>query len=242
LVFQDLTRLRQLETVRRDFISNISHELRTPLAALKALTETLQDSALDDPPSARRFLAQIELEVDSLSQMVTELLELSRIESGRVPLHFIGKQPQDIAHAAVERLSLQAARAGLTISVDVSPDLPQVLVDPIRIEQVLVNLLHNAIKFTQQGGKVTVSARADDSKMPVEQIIFSVIDTGAGISSIDLPRVFERFYKTDRARSGSGTGLGLAIARHLVEAHGGRIWVESQVGKGSTFFFSLKLA
>jgi two-component system phosphate regulon sensor histidine kinase PhoR len=237
LLFQNLTRLRRLETVRQDFISNISHELRTPLASLKALTETLQESALDDPPAAHRFLLRMETEVDALSQMVEELLELTRIESGRVPLKMTPTSPLQLISQAVERLNLQAQRGGLQVTIDCPPDLPPVLVDARRLEQVIVNLLHNAIKFTPQGGQITLSAQHQP-----ERILFMVADTGVGIPADDLPRIFERFFKTDRARSGGGTGLGLAIARHLVEAHGGGIWAESIEGKGSAFYFSIPIA
>jgi len=237
LLFQNLTRQRQLETVRRDFISNISHELRTPLAALKALTETLQEGALEDPPAARRFLQQIETEVDALSLMTAELLELSRIESGRVPLELKPTPPLDIAQRAYERLRLQAERAGLTLQVACDETLPLVLADGVRLQQVAVNLLHNAIKFTPAGGKIEIGARQDNS-----MIVFYVKDNGIGISPEDLPRIFERFYKADRSRASSGTGLGLAIARHLVEAHNGRIWAESRPGEGSTFYFSVPIA
>jgi two-component system phosphate regulon sensor histidine kinase PhoR len=144
--------------------------------------------------------------------------------------------------SAVERLSLQAERAGLKIIVDIPPGLSPVLADKTRLDQVMVNLLHNAIKFTPDGGKISITAGLVGGKIPPEQIVFSIQDTGVGISPDDLPRIFERFYKADRARSAGGTGLGLAIARHLVEAHGGKIWVESQPGKGSTFYFTLKLA
>jgi two-component system phosphate regulon sensor histidine kinase PhoR len=237
LLFQNLTRQRYLETVRRDFISNISHELRTPLAALKALTETLQENALDDPPAARLFIQRMETEVDSLSQIVSELLELSRIESGRVPLNLKFTAPAEILGPAVERLRLTAERAGLEITVDCPKDLPLMFADPSRLEQVIVNLLHNAIKFTPNGGQIDVSARLISGA-----IAFSVRDTGIGIAEDDLPRIFERFFKADRARSSGGTGLGLAISHHIVEAHGGKIWVESIEGKGSTFSFSIPLA
>lgn len=236
-LFQDVTRQRQTEAIRRDFISNVSHELRTPLAALKALTETLQDGALNDPPAAQHFLAQMETEVDALSLMVAELLELSRIESGRVPLALKPARPVDIVAPARSRLALQAERAGLTLSIVCPDDLPLVLADPARIEQVVVNLLNNAIKFTPEGGNITVSAAVQD-----QAVCFSVADSGIGIEQADLPRIFERFYKVDRARATSGTGLGLAIARHLVEAHGGRIWAESELGRGSTFSFTIPLA
>jgi two-component system phosphate regulon sensor histidine kinase PhoR len=236
MVFQDLTRIRRLETVRRDFISNISHELRTPLASLKALVETLRTGALEDPPAARRFLYHMETEVDALTQMVSELLELSRIESSQVPLIFKPVKPRKLLNKARERLSVQAERNQLVVEVDCPKNLPRVLADKPRLGQALVNLLHNAIKFTPQGGEIILKARQQG-----DMILFSVQDTGEGISADDLTRVFERFYKTDPARSGGGTGLGLAIARHLVEAHQGEIWVESQEGKGSTFFFTIPI-
>jgi two-component system, OmpR family, phosphate regulon sensor histidine kinase PhoR len=235
IIFQDLTRIRRLEMVRRDFVSNVSHELRTPLASLKALAETLDEGALEDPPAARRFLLRMEIEIDNLTQLVQELLELSRIESGRVPLKQAWTDPCQLISPAVERMILQAERAGLRLELDCSQDLPMVYADQSRMEQVLVNLIHNAIKFTPPGGEIVVSA----DNHPLGMVVVSVRDTGAGIPPDALPRIFERFYKTDRSRSGGGTGLGLSISRHLVEAHGGKIWAESEVGKGSTFYFSL---
>ena len=237
LIFQDYTNIRRLETIRRDFISNISHELRTPLASLKALTETLLEGAFDDPPAARRFLKRIETEVDSLALMVQELLELSRIESGKVPLNLLPSSPYDLITAAADRLWLQAERSGLTIAIECPQDLPVVLADPRRIEQVIVNLLHNAIKYSPSESEIILAARQHES-----MIEFSVKDSGIGIADDDLPRIFERFYKADRARSKAGTGLGLAISRHLVEAHQGKIWAESLEGRGSTFYFTLPLA
>lgn len=243
LVFQDMTRVRRLETVRQDFISNISHELRTPLASLKALTETLLDGALDDPPAAHRFLTRIETEVDSLTQIVQELLELSRIESGRVPIQFQQFDPKKLVNSARERLRLQAERAELDVVTEFAPDLPHVMADPPRMEQVLINLIHNAIKFTPKGGTITLHVTpSHNARTGNDEVIFAVQDTGVGIPADDLPRIFERFYKADRSRSGGGTGLGLAIARHLVEAHKGRIWAESIERKGSTFYFSLLAA
>lgn len=234
LLVQDLTRLRRLETVRRDFISNLSHELRTPLASLKALAETLQEGALDDPPAARRFIDQIQIEVDALSQMVTELLELSHIESGRLSLDLQPVAACDLLNSASKRMQLQAGRAGLTLRVQCGDDLPKVRIDAQRMEQVLVNLIHNAVKFTRPGGEVVLVAGSDHGL-----VRFAVRDTGIGIPAEDVPRIFERFYRVDKSRTGSGTGLGLSIAKHIVEAHGGKIWMESIEGQGSTIFFSI---
>ncbi len=237
LLVQDLTRLRRLEIVRRDFVSNLSHELRTPLASLKALTETLNEGALDDPPAARRFLSRIETEVDALTQMVQELLELSRIESGQVTLELKSVDPASLLQAAAERMRMQAERAALTLRVDCPPALPRVRADAPRLEQVLVNLIHNALKFTRPGGALTLWAEAEGAF-----VRFAVQDTGVGIPEDDLPRIFERFYRVEKSRSGGGTGLGLSIARHVVKAHGGKIWAESLEGRGSTFYFTIPIA
>jgi len=237
IILQDLTRVRRLETVRRDFVSNISHELRTPLASLKALVDTLRDGALDDPPAAQRFLDRMDTEVDAMTQMVQELLELSRIESGQVPLRLQPVAVAEVVAPPTERLRPQAERAGLALSLAIPPGLPPVLADAERVQQVVTNLVHNAIKFTPAGGEVTVSATAQQG-----EVIISVRDTGVGIPAADLPRIFERFYKADRARRRGGTGLGLAIAKHIVQGHGGRLWAESREGRGSTFSFSLQAA
>jgi two-component system phosphate regulon sensor histidine kinase PhoR len=234
---QDLTELRRLEMVRRDFISNISHELRTPIASVKALAETLSEGAIEDPTVAKDFLNRINIEMDKLAQMVQELAELSHIESGEAPLN---KRRFNIADAighVVDRLRAQADRAGLNFDFAIPSDLPEVMADEARVEQVLVNLIHNAIKFTPSGGKISISAKARDA-----DILVSVADTGPGISPDDLPRIFERFYKADKSRTSKGTGLGLAIAKHIIEAHGGKIWADSVERKGSTFSFTLPLA
>jgi two-component system, OmpR family, phosphate regulon sensor histidine kinase PhoR len=236
VVLQDLTQIRRLETVRRDFISNISHELRTPLAALKALTETLRDGALEDPPAAQRFLERMDGEVDTMAQMVQELLELARIESGQVPLRLSPATVEEVILPPLERLRPQAARARLELEVSLTPSLPRVWADVERAQQVVSNLVHNALKFTPAGGHITLSAYTQGN-----EVIITVRDTGIGIPADALPRVFERFFKADRARSGGGTGLGLAIAKHIVQGHGGRIWVESHEGEGSLFSFSLPL-
>jgi two-component system phosphate regulon sensor histidine kinase PhoR len=237
VILQDLTRIRRLETVRRDFISNISHELRTPLAGLKALVDTLRGGAIKDRPAAKRFLKRMDAEVDTLTQMVEELLELSRIESGLAPLRLAPTPIAEVVIPPVDRLRPQAERAGLEFTVHPLPEAPQVLADVERARQVLTNLLHNAVKFTPPGGRITVAARPAG-----DEVVFSVQDTGVGIPAEDLPRIFERFYKADQARSGGGTGLGLAIAKHVVQGHGGHIWAESVEGQGSIFYFTLSVA
>ncbi len=237
LLVQDLTRLRRLETVRRDFIGNLSHELRTPLASLTALTETLLGGALDNPPAARRFIDRIQVEVDALNQLVTELLELSRIEAGRLFLDLQPVSPSDLLDSALKRMRVHAERAGLSLRVERADDLPKVRMDAQRVEQVLVNLIHNAVKFTKPGGEVILFAESG-----IGEVRFAVRDTGIGIPEEDVPRIFERFYRVDKSRTGSGTGLGLSIAKHIVEAHGGRIWAESVEGRGSAFFFSIPIS
>lgn len=237
LLFQDLTKTHQLERVRRDFISNISHELRTPMASLKAISETLLDGALDDPALSRKFVLRMDTEVDNLTMMVNELLELSRIEAGRMNLEFQRIQPRNLLAKAQERMALQAERAGLSLTLECKADLPPIFADQDRLSQVLINLIHNAIKFTPAGGTIKLDAWVHD-----QDVIFMVRDNGVGISQRDQKRIFERFYKADRSRTGGGTGLGLSICRHMVEAHSGEIWVESVEGEGSSFFFRIPIA
>ncbi|MFN8380751.1 MAG: ATP-binding protein [Anaerolineales bacterium] len=234
LLVQDLTRVRRLETVRRDFISNVSHELRTPLASLKALTETLQDGALSDPIAGPRFLGRITTEVDALTQMAQELLDLSRIESGQVELVRALISPKKLLSSAADRMKLQAERAGLKLIVKCDENLPMINVDNSRLEQVLVNLIHNSVKFTKPGGEISLEAETD-----TDGVRCAVRDTGSGIPAESLSRIFERFYRVDKSRTGSGTGLGLSISKHIVEAHGGKIWAESEEGRGSVFYFEI---
>lgn len=236
LLVQDLTRVRRLETVRRDFISNVSHELRTPLASLKALTETLQNGALADPEAGPRFLSRISTEVDALTQMAQELLDLSRIESGQVELILAPLAPKSLITSVADRMKMQAERAGLKFLIKCEDELPNIHADKSRLEQVLLNLVHNAVKFTKPGGEVDIEAESSESG-----VRFAVRDTGAGIPAESLSRIFERFYRVDRSRTGSGTGLGLSISKHIVEAHGGRIWAESEEGRGSVFYFAIPL-
>lgn len=234
LLVQDLTRVRRLETVRRDFISNVSHELRTPLASLKALTETLQNGALSDPVAGPRFLGRITTEVDALTQMAQELLDLSRIESGQVELIRAPISPKKLLSSAADRMKMQAERAGLKLTVKCDDNLPMIHVDKSRLEQVLVNLIHNSVKFTKPGGEISLEAEAVIGGVRCE-----VRDTGSGIPSESLSRVFERFYRVDKSRTGSGTGLGLSISKHIVEAHGGKIWAESEEGRGCHIYFEI---
>jgi two-component system phosphate regulon sensor histidine kinase PhoR len=230
VVFHDLTDVKRVEQVRRDFVANVSHELRTPLAAIKSVIETLEGGAAEDPKTARDFLRRADGEVDRLVQMVEELLELSRIESGELSMT---REPVNVGAAvqtAAERLRPMAEKGHVTLSSDVAQDLPGVSGDRVSLERAIVNLINNAIKFTPEGGAVRVVARPDAGGVTIE-----VIDNGAGIEPQDLPRVFERFYKADRARRAGGTGLGLAVVKHTVEAHGGRVEAESRLGEGSTF-------
>ena len=244
LVIDDVSELRRLQRIRAEFIDNLSHELRTPLTTVSLLAETLtrDAEAAGDAisPRMRDRIGKIEVETGHLVQMVTELLDLSRIESGGTIDLADGLDVAGIVGSSAERLRSFAERQGVDLSIDVPPALPPVRGDAARIGQVVVNLVHNAVKFSPDGGTVRVSARVDG-----DELTMSVEDHGIGIPRAAQQRVFERFYKVDRARLrpeiGGGTGLGLAIARHVVEQHGGRIWVDSTEGVGSTFRFTIPL-
>ncbi|HEV7603915.1 MAG TPA: ATP-binding protein [Candidatus Limnocylindrales bacterium] len=244
LILEDVSELRRLQQIRAEFIDNLSHELRTPLTTVSLLAETLtrEAEAAGDtiPVRMRDRIGKIEVETGHLVQMVTELLDLSRIESGGglgvVDLLDLGA----VATESVERLRLFADRQGVTFLVDAAEVIPSIRGDEARLGQVFVNLLHNAVKFSPDGGEVRVSIRAAP-----DDVVVSIEDHGVGIPRSAQTRVFERFYKVDRARvrgEAGGTGLGLAIARHIIEQHSGRIWVESVEGSGSTFSFSLPIA
>jgi two-component system phosphate regulon sensor histidine kinase PhoR len=241
LILEDVSELRRLQRIRTEFIDNLSHELRTPLATVSLLAETLTreaDAAGDALPQRMRDrILKIEVETGHLVQMVNELLDLSRIESGSSlgPLEDVDLA--GLSNDATERLRLFAERQGVTLHVAVAAPVPTVRGDPARLGQVLINLVHNAVKFSPDGGDVTVDVREDG-----ETVVVSVTDHGVGIPRAAQDRIFERFYKVDRARvrgETGGTGLGLAIARHVIEQHHGRIWVESVEGVGSTFSFAL---
>jgi len=236
ILFQDLTELRNLQTMRRELIGNISHDLRTPIAGIKAMVETLQDTAIDDKQVAWDFLTRINGEVDRLTQMVTELTELSHIETGKAELRRVPTNLNYLIEEVVGQMRPQAESKPVTITTDFNSNLPVIKVDKDRIRQTLTNLVHNAIKFNNPGGKVTITTTFDN-----ESAIVSMSDTGIGISKEDLPHIFERFYKADKARSQGGSGLGLAIAKHTIQAHGGNISVKSEEGKGTTITFDLPL-
>jgi len=240
-VLRDVTDLRQSERLRRELTANVSHELRTPLTSIKGFTETLLDGAMKDEDTCRRFLTIINSEADRLVKLVDDLLDLSRLESKRAPLDL---QPVDVGALAahtVDKLQPLALSGGLTLEVESRPGA-WVTGDRDRLEQVLTNLIDNALKYTPAGGRVRVSVTLDPQDVAV-----AVSDTGKGIRPEDVPHVFERFYRADRSRArgpvfgagSGGTGLGLAIAKHIVEAHGGRIGVRSQPDEGTTFTFTL---
>ncbi|MFL5756697.1 MAG: sensor histidine kinase [Chloroflexota bacterium] len=236
LVLADVTELRRLQQIRAEFVDNISHELRTPLSSVSLLAETLaaEADAAGVPPRIRERITKIEVETGHLVQMVNELLDLARIEGGGAVAVRDGVDLGALAARTTERMRLFAERQGVRLTVDVEPDLPRITGDEQRLGQVLLNLVHNAVKFSPDGGDVTVRARRETGGVMV-----SVEDHGIGIAKADRQRVFERFYKVDRARSpsGGGTGLGLSIARNVIEQHRGRIWVDSREGRGSTFSF-----
>ena len=239
VVLRDLTRIRRLETIRRDFISNVSHELLTPIASVRAVVETLLDGALDDRPMAEHFLKRAQVETESMSQLVSELLTLSRIESGVTEFKLSPVMVSELLLPPVERLVEQAERKKIELEVNIPADLPPVMADIDQVWHVITNMVHNALKHTSDG-KIILSAKRKRDKVSI-----SIKDTGVGIHPDDLPRIFERFYKADRSRNRSnaaGTGLGLAIAKHIVLAHKGEIWAESTLGRGSTFFFTLVVA
>lgn len=256
VLLRDMTQLAQLERARREMVANVSHELRTPLASIKLLVETLQGSP--PPDITTRMLGQIADELESMTHLVDELRELSQIESGRLVMSMRPTAIDPLVERAVTRLRAQAEHRRLKLVIAPHPELPPALMDGERIGQVLLNLLNNALKFTPAGGTISVIVEPVSAEQQngqrwsyelqqtgLEQaLLIRVQDTGIGIPAGEVDRVFERFYKVDRARTrnSGGTGLGLAIAKHLIEGHGGRIWVESREGAGSSFSFLLPVA
>jgi two-component system, OmpR family, phosphate regulon sensor histidine kinase PhoR len=239
VVLHDVTELRRLERVRHDFVANVSHEFKTPLTAIQGFAETLLSGALEDPRNNRRFLEIIRDHATRLAVLTDDLLKLARIEAGKLEVQFVPVQLGEVIERCTETSLLKASRKRIVLEVDVPPALPAVHGDASLLRDVVQNLLDNAIQYTPEGGRVRISATAG----PREAVV-TVDDTGIGIPLADQERIFERFYRVDAARSreAGGTGLGLSIAKHIVEAHGGRLWVESEVGHGSKFSFSVSLA
>jgi len=237
-VFHDITELRRLETIRRDFVANVSHELKTPLSSIKGYAETLLDGALEDQKHARGFVETIQRQADHLAKLINDLLDLARIEAGKMELKPVPIRLQEIIPQIAETLRPTWESKDLRVEVEAPPFLPPVLADQAAVHQILSNLLDNAIKFTPRGGQIAVRISTQENHLRIE-----VNDSGVGISSSDLPRIFERFYRADvaRPRSPESTGLGLAIVKHLVLAQEGRVWAESELGKGSSFYFTLPL-
>jgi two-component system, OmpR family, phosphate regulon sensor histidine kinase PhoR len=236
LVLHDVTELRRLEVVRRDFVANVSHELRTPLTAIKGYAETLLGPAGNDRETARRFLAVIDRHSERLGRLTEDLLTLSDLELGRTSLRVAPLELPAAIDDVLQILAERALRAGVSISSDIAPGTPGVLADGDRLRQVLINLVDNAIKYTPAGGRVLVRAAAADSNRHPESVEIAITDTGIGIPPQDLPRLTERFFRVDKARSRAlgGTGLGLAIVKHIVQAHGGWLDISSRVGQGTT--------
>ena len=239
LVLHDISELRRLERVRQDFVANVSHEFRTPLTAIQGFAETLLGGALEDPANREHFVEIIRDHAARLARLTEDLLKLSRIEAGKLDLEFRPVSIYQLVESCVETARFKAARKELTLEIRLPEGLRNVRGDSNGLQEVLQNLLDNAIQYTPSRGRIEVSASNTDDSVRV-----TVSDTGIGIPQAEQERIFERFYRVDAARSreAGGTGLGLSIARHIVEAHDGRLWVESAVGEGSHFHFSIPVA
>jgi two-component system phosphate regulon sensor histidine kinase PhoR len=236
LVLHDITELRRLERVRRDFVANVSHEFKTPLTAIQGFAETLLSGALEDKANRRRFVEIIREHARRLARLTDDLLKLSRIEAGRLELEINPIRVETLVNGCIETTRLKAQAKRIEVRVELDKGAPALRGDGAQLGEVLQNLLDNAVQYTPEGGQIEIKSHSNG-----HNVTLSVIDTGIGIPESDLERIFERFYRVDAARSreAGGTGLGLSIARHIVEAHGGRIWVESAVGQGSRFHFSI---
>lgn len=239
VVLHDVTELRRLERVRQDFVANVSHEFKTPLTAIQGFAETLLAGAMEDSRTNRRFLEIIRDHAMRLARLTNDLLKLARIEAGKLEVEFFPVQLMEVIERSAETTLLKASRKQIALEVEVPPEMPMVRGDASLLREVLQNLVDNAIQYTPEGGSIHVSVVAG-----AREAVVCVADTGIGIPLADQERIFERFYRVDAARSreAGGTGLGLSITKHIVEAHGGRLWVESEVGHGSRFFFSVPLA
>jgi len=237
LVFHDITELRRLEKIRQDFIANVSHELRTPISNIKGYAETLIDGAIDDKDNARDFLKIIYTDAERLSNLVNDILDLSKIESGKLRLNITPCHIKSLVHNTIKAFKKKIDKKHIFCKIEIPENLPEITVDQSMIMQVFFNLIDNAIKYTPEKGTITIDA----SEISGNFIDVSIKDTGIGISEKDLPRIFERFYRVDKARSREfgGTGLGLSIVKHIVQSHGGKISVQSTEGRGSTFSFTV---
>jgi two-component system phosphate regulon sensor histidine kinase PhoR len=242
-----MTELRRLEKIRKDFVANVSHELRTPLTSIKGYVEALLDGGKDDPKTTTDFLEIILKQSDRLNLILEDLLELSKIESGQV---LFKREPFNVQNAIERTLAMMkplADKKGHRLTSWVAPDLPLLAGDEERLVQVLTNLVDNAVKYTPERGAITIAAhslpQSQTTGSGIGAIELSVTDTGIGIPEPDRPRVFERFYRVDKARSRElgGTGLGLAIVKHIVEGHGGQVWVEANEPTGSRFVVRLPI-
>ncbi|MDD5311181.1 MAG: ATP-binding protein [Candidatus Omnitrophica bacterium] len=237
-VFHDITELRRLEKVRQDFVANVSHELRTPLSSIKGYSETLI-GGVPKEEDRKEFLGIIQRESDRLAKLIDDLLDLSKIESGKMAMVFMPVEINPVVKRSAGVLEKSARDKSIKVEFNIPEGLPKVMADENRLSQVFLNLLDNAIKYTPEGGSVKISVFPQDKYLQVD-----VTDTGVGIPESDLPRVFERFYRVDKARSRQlgGTGLGLSIVKHIVQSHGGQVWVKSEPGRGSTFSFTIPKA
>jgi len=229
-------RERELEQARKELTASISHDLRTPLASIRAMVESINDGVVTDIETVRRYLNTVQVEVENLSQLISDLFELSQIDAGVLELHLEASSITDLISDTVESMSAQAAAGNLTLSGAVDGDVSTVVMDARRVQRVLYNLVQNSIRYTPADGTIFIRASNAGADVQVE-----VSDTGTGIPEQELSSLFQRFARSDRSRSrnSGGAGLGLSIAKGIVEAHGGRMWVESAVGKGSTFSFAL---
>jgi two-component system, OmpR family, phosphate regulon sensor histidine kinase PhoR len=238
VVLHDITELRKLERVRRDFVANVSHEFKTPLTAIQGFSETLLAGAIDDPQNRERFLGIILEHSRRLARLTDDLLKLSQMDADRLELEIRRVSVAELIESCLETAQHRAAEKDIRVYLSQSNELPDIAGDRRRLAEVLQNLLDNATQYTLPGGRITLSAEVREA-----DVVFTVSDTGIGIPKADQSRIFERFYRVDAARSreAGGTGLGLAIAKHLVEVHGGRIWVESEIGQGSQFNFSVPI-
>lgn len=239
LVFHDITELRRLEKIRQDFVANVSHELRTPISSIKGYAETLLEGALEDKYNAKEFISIIYQDSNRLANLINDLLDLSKIESGKMKMSLVPLDAISLIKRAVAVIENQAKAKSIALKINIPQGLPKIKADETRFSQVMINLLDNAIKYSSEGGTATISAKVVDNILQ-----FDISDTGIGISENDLPRIFERFYRVDKARSRElgGTGLGLSIVKHIVSAHGGQVRVQSELGHGSTFSFTIPLA